>query len=432
MKITYIRPSMDGKQYSDALAPISFAILSGLTPEDFDISFYDERIEKLPEIIDGDAICFSVDTFSAKRAYSLAENYRRHNRNVKIIMGGFHPSACPEEAERYADSIVIGDAEPVWEQVMKDLQDGVLKRRYTSSNSYMLPYAETNQQIFTGKKYANIGVVQWKRGCVGKCDFCSIRSFYKSCVIEREIDDVINEIKNKKENIIFIADDNLLYDKQKLKEFLLKLIPLKKRWGCQVSINVTNDREILSLMKQSGCILMIVGFESLNADNLAKIGKRQNVDYDNAVQKIYSYGIMIYATFIFGYPGDTLEAFNQVYKFAIKHKFAITNFNPLMAMPATRLYDELKNHKKLIDDEWWLSDTYSYGDAMHRPENYSAKQLAENCKLLRYRFYSVLGILRRLFSFVNLCNLPVFLLLNIVSGIQIRKKQKSKLGGKAQ
>ncbi len=431
MKITCIRPSMDGKQYSDALTPIVFAILSGLTPKDCDVSFYDERIEKLPQIIDGDAICFSVDTFSAKRAYSLAESYRRRNPDVKIIMGGFHPSACPDEAERYSDSVVVGDAEPVWGQVMVDLRDGALKRRYTSSNSCMLPYPETDLRIYKGKKYANIGVVQWKRGCVGRCDFCSIRSFYKSRVIEREIDDVINEIKSKKEKVIFIADDNLLHDKQKLKEFLLKLIPLKKRWGCQVSINVVSDSEILSLMKQSGCILMLIGFESLNADNLAKIGKRQSADYDSAIKKIYSYGIMIYATFIFGYPGDTLKTFDQVYKFAMKHKFAITNFNPLMAMPATDLYDELKNQNKLIDEKWWLSEAYRYGDAMHKPENYSAQQLAENCKRLRYRFYSVFGIMRRMFSSVNLRNLPVFLLLNIVSGVQIRKKQKSKLGGKA-
>ena len=430
MKITFLRPSMNGKQSSDALKPVAFAILAGLTPKDFDVYFYDERVEKLPEIIDGDAICLSVDTFSAKRAYFWAENYKKHNKNIKIIMGGFHPTACPEEAEKYSDCVVVGDAEPVWEQVINDLRNGALKRRYISSNSYMLPFNDMCQTVFNDKKYANIGVVQWKRGCVGRCDFCSIHSFYKSCVTEREIDDVIDEIKNLKEKILFIADDNLLYDKIKLKEFLIKLIPLKKKWGCQVSINITNDDDILRLMAQSGCILMIIGFESLNADNLAKIGKKQNSDYCRAIQKIYSHGIMIYAAFIFGYPNDTLDSFGQVFRFAMKHKFAITNFNPLMAMPATDLYNELKKQGKLIDEQWWLSDDYSYGDAMHRPEKYTAEELTQNCKRLRYKYYSVFGILRRIFNPVNLRRLPVFLLLNVISGIEIRRKQKSGLGGK--
>jgi len=368
MKITFIRPSMAGKQSADALKPLAFMILNSLTPKTEIVEFFDERIEKLPHYIDSDVVCFSVETFSAKRAYKLAIKYKKQNPKIKVIIGGFHPTACPDEASEFADSVILGDAEPIWGQVIKDLKNNELEPQYISSNSYMLPFNKMDKSIFSSKKYANIGVVQWKRGCAFNCNFCSIYSFYKSCIIERDIDDIINEIKNMKEKVLFIADDNLLHDKSKLKEFLIKLLPLKMKWVCQISINVTNDDEILRLMAKSGCIVMLVGFESLNMKNLIEIGKKQNVatnDYGKAIKKIYFHGIMIYATFIFGYPHDTLESFDEVYEFAMKHKFLVANFNPLMTMPATDLYSELLGKGKLINEKWWLSDDYNYGDATH-------------------------------------------------------------------
>jgi len=433
MKITFIRPSIAGKQSADALKPLAFMILFSLTPKDINIEFYDECIEKLPQNIDSDAVCFSVETFSAKRAYLLASKYKNLNPNIKVIMGGFHPSAYPDEAGEFADSVIVGDAEPVWEQVINDLRNNELKHQYISSNSYMLPFAKMDKSIFDNKKYiGKIGTIQWKRGCVFNCNFCAVNSFYNSCVLERDVDDVICEIKNMKEKVLFIADDNLLHDRTKLKEFLTKMTPLKKKWVCQISVNVANDDEILELMTKSGCMVMIIGFESLNVNTLDRIGKTQNVtnnDYSAAVKKIYSHGIMIFATFIFGTPNDTLESFDEVYAFAMKHKFLLANFNLLMATPGTELYAELQRGNKLIHKKWWLSDEYSYGDAMHRPDNYSPEQLARNCRNLRYKFCSAASILKRMFKLVNLRRLHLFLLLNIVSALGIKQKQNIKLGG---
>ncbi|MBP8784457.1 MAG: B12-binding domain-containing radical SAM protein [Synergistaceae bacterium] len=432
MKITFIRPSMAGEQSADALPPLAFMILSSLTPSCVDIEFFDERIEDLPLAIDSDVVCFSVEVFSAKRASLLASKYKKQNPGIKIIMGGFYPTACPDEAKEFADSIIIGDAEPVWEQVIKDLENNELKGQYVSSNSYMLPFSKMDKSIFANKNYFKIGVVQWKRGCAFNCNFCSIHSFYKSCILEREIDDVIEEIKHMKEKVIFITDDNLLHDKVKMKEFLGKLTPLKKKWACQVSINVTNDDELLGLMAKSGCIVMLIGFESLNKENLMEIGKKQNIacnDYESAIKSIYSHGIMIYATFIFGYPHDNLESFDEVYEFAMKHKFLIANFNPLMAMPSTDLYDELKAKGELVNEKWWISEEYCYGDAMHYPKNFSSEQLAASCKRLRYKFYSKQSIFKRMWNLVNLRYLPIFLLINIVLAVEIKRKQRVKLGG---
>lgn len=423
---------MAGRQTADALKPLAFMILINLTPKHIDVEFFDERIEKLPDDIDSDVLCFSVDTFSAKRTYLMAEKYKKRNPNITIIMGGFHPTACPDEAGKFADSVIIGDAEPVWEQVLADIESNNLKSQYTSSNSYILPFSKIDRSVFDNKKYIKMGVVQWKRGCSFNCNFCSINAFYKKRISERDVDDVITEIQNIKEKLLFITDDNLLHNRIKLKKFLLKLIPLKKKWGCQISINVTADDEILNLMAKSGCVVMLIGFESLNIKNLATIGKEQNIannDYEKAIQKIYANNIMIYATFIFGYPHDTLESFDKVYEFAMKHNFFIVNFNPLMAMPATDLYYELKNNKKLIYEAWWISDKYSYGDAMSYPENFSPQELTENCKRIRNKYYSFFGIIKRCTNLINLRHLPLYLLSNIISAFEIRKKQSLKLGG---
>jgi len=433
MKITFIRPSMTGKQSSDALKPAVFAILYSLTPKDVDAVFYDECVEKLPDNIDGDAVVFSVETLAARRVYALARKYKQGNPGLKVIMGGFHPTAVPDEAHKYADCVVTGDAEPVWGELIADLRNGSLKPLYESKNGVMLPFHSTDHSIFKGKKYAKIGVVQWKRGCVYNCNFCSIRAFYKSCVAERDVSDVISEIAETKEKIIFIADDNLLHDREKLKLFLIELIPLKKKWGCQISINVAKDHEILGLMKKSGCIMAIVGFESLSDGALSEIGKQQRfADYDKAVRTMHSYGIMFYATFIFGYPGDTVDSFERVYRFVLKHKLAIVNFNPLLVIPGTTIYEELNKQGKLTDPQWWLSESYNYGDATHYPENMTPEQLAKGCKKLRYTFYSIRSILWRVFKPVNIRHLTVFTLINIISYIEIRRKQRLKLGGDIQ
>ena len=157
MKLTFIRPSMTGKQTSDALKPLVFAILYSLTPKDVTVQFYDECVEKLPERVDGDAVVFSVETLAAKRVYALAKKYKQENPDIKVIMGGHHPTAVPDEVLQHADCIVTGDAEPVWGTLIADLKENALKPLYTSTNNYILPYLETDQSIFEGKKYSRVG-----------------------------------------------------------------------------------------------------------------------------------------------------------------------------------------------------------------------------------------------------------------------------------
>ena len=434
LTISFIRPSMFGIQAKDALYPLVFAIVKAITPEDVKINFYDERIEKIPENIEADVVAMTVETFSAKRAYILAKKYRAQGK--KVIMGGFHPTACPDEVLEFADSIVIGEIENTWPEVIFDLRENKLKRKYENCNPVDLSTVKMDYSVFKGKKYNPIGLVQFSRGCKFACEFCSVHAFYKNSVRLKSIDTIVEEIKNINEKFVFFIDDNLFSDEKRAENLFKALIPLKKKWCCQISIDIAKDKKLLNLMRKSGCFMVIIGFESLNKQNLIQMKKGVNIknnDYDSLIKNINDASIMIYGTFVIGYDYDTKNTAEELMKFALKHKFAIANFNPLMPMPGTALFERLKKENRLIYEKWWLDDSYSYGNAMLKPCGMTPSDLVESCKSARFKFNSYPNILYRLFNLKSTCksfkNIIFFLIANLVSHAEIYLKQGRKLGG---
>lgn len=434
MKIAFIRPSMFGEKSKDAMIPLVFSIIKPLTPEDVDIEFYDERVEKIPKNIDADVIAMTVETFSAKRAYKLAKEYREVGK--KVILGGFHPTMLPEEAKEYADSVMVGEAEDSWQELVSDLKNNMLKDFYTSKNDCDLSKIKYDNSVFKGKKYNKIGLIQFSRGCKFKCEFCSVHAFFKDSIRCKSIECITEEIKQMKEKFIFFIDDNLFSDAEEAKKLFRALIPFKKKWFCQISIDVAKDKELLKLMKKSGCTLVLIGFESLNVENLKQMGKGANVqnnDYSTIIKNIYDAGIMIYGTFVVGYDSDTKDSVKNLVGFALENKFAIANFNPLMPMPGTKLYDRLRAENKLTFDKWWLNENYHYGDAMLKPAGMSENELMDCCKNARYTFNSYKNIFSRLLNIkancASLTNVVLFLLANLISRAEIHIKQGKSLGG---
>lgn len=240
-----------------------------------------------------------------------------------------------------------------------------------------------------------------------------------------------------KEKAIFFIDDNFFSDEEAAKKLFEALIPLKKKWFCQISIDAAKNRNLLKLMKKSGCTAVLIGFESLNIDNLKQMGKGANIKHNNyreVIDNIYAAGIMIYGTFVVGYDSDTKESVNDLVDFAIENKFALANFNPLMPMPGTKLYERLKSENKLTFEKWWLDDDYNYGDAMLKPKGMSEFELMDSCKNARYRFNSTKNIFKRLLNTKAnsscLSNALLFLAANFISKAEIKNKQGKKLGGK--
>ncbi|HBN08446.1 MAG TPA: B12-binding domain-containing radical SAM protein [Cyanobacteria bacterium UBA8530] len=432
MRILFVRPNMSAGRSSDAMEPLAFAILAGLTPSEIERKFLDERLEIIPLDEKADLLALSVETFTARRAYQIADAYRE--RGIPVVMGGFHPTFLPEEALEHADAVVIGDAEEVWPRLLEDLRLGELKKTYRSEKASPLDGIIFDRSIFQGKKYVPISPVQFGRGCKFACDFCSINAFYGSTLRQRPVKEVIEEIRSLKTRNIFFVDDNLFVDEAKTRELLESLIPLKVRWGCQISMDVASNPALLDLMKQSGCMVAQTGFESLNKDNLGAMGKKANLKhfdeggYLAAIEALRKRGIMIYGTFVLGYDYDTPESFLPTVAFARKNKFFLANFNPLMTMPGTRLFKRLKEEGRLIHEQWWLAPDYRYGQAMFQPGGMTPEQLTAGCFLARRRFNAFSSLLARFFSSANLRQSFLFFLANLISRREILGKQGHRLG----
>jgi radical SAM superfamily enzyme YgiQ (UPF0313 family) len=436
MKVTFIRPNLYDDRSSDAMEPLCFAILKSLTPDEVEISFYDERLEAIPLDEMTDLVAITVETYTARRAYQIAASYRR--RGIPVVMGGYHATFLPDEVLGYADSVVKGDAEEVWGQVLADARNGALKKIYQSERFPDLANVIPDRSIFKGKKYAPMSLVQYSRGCKFNCSFCSIRAFYGNNLRQRPVPDVIEDIRRSGSRHIFLVDDNIFVDVGKARELFEALIPLGIKWSCQVSVDIARDKDLVELMARSGCLSALIGFESLEPRSLKEIKKGWNMkwqSYDEAIAVFRDAGIMLYGTFVFGCEHDSVASFDSAVDFAIAHKLLLANFNPLTPMPGAPLYERMKAEGRLLHDRWWLDPGFSYGDATMRPANMTPDELTRGCLAARQRFNTLGSIFSRLLDLRTNCRTPyrmgVFLLANFVSRREIKSKQRRKLGAEA-
>jgi radical SAM superfamily enzyme YgiQ (UPF0313 family) len=434
LKITFIRPNMLPVRGNDAMEPLVFATLAGMTPPHVETILYDDRIEVLPYNEPTDLVAITVETYTARRAYQIATEYRR--RGVPVVMGGYHATFLPEEVLGFADVVVIGDAEGIWPQVVRDAERGQLQPIYRQDGYPPLAGFQPDRSIFRGKRYAPAALVQYGRGCRFACEFCSIHAFYGKNLRQRPVDEVVDEIRATGKKHIFLIDDNIFVDVPKARELFEALIPLKIRWSCQISIDVAQDLELMKLLKRSGCTTAVVGFESLNEANLRSMKKHWNLkhhDYATSVRIFQDHGVMIYGSFVFGYDDDTLDSFARTLDFAIASKFYTANFNPLTPMPGAALYDRLASENRLLYDRWWLDPGFRYGDAVFTPQGMTADQLTEGCYRIRQEFHSLRSIVVRAADRRTNARDPyrlgLHLASNLVSRWMIDKKQGQPLGG---
>lgn len=433
MKITFIRPNMSDMRSADAMEPLVFAILAGLTPPDVETVLYDERLESIPYDEPTELVALTVETYNARRAYQIAAQFRR--RGVPVVMGGYHPTFLPDEALQFADAVVIGDAERLWGQVVQDAQAGRLRRVYQQAGYPPLGGVRPDRTIFRGKRYAPAALVQYGRGCRFACEFCSIHAFYGFNLRQRPVAEVVAEIEALDRKHIFLVDDNIFVDVPKAKELFEALIPLKIRWSCQVSIDVAQDDALMKLLEKSGCTTAVIGFESLDEHNLAQMKKKWNLkhgDYATSVQKFRDHGVMIYGSFVFGYDHDTVDSFERCVEFAVRSNFYLANFNPLTPMPGAKLYERLRAEGRLIYERWWLAPAYTYGQAAFHPRGMTADQLTEGCFRARRQFNEYRSIFKRACDFKTNCRDPyrlgLHLASNVVSRKEILRKQGRRLG----
>ncbi len=385
------------------MEPIPAAVLAALVPADVSTAFYDDRLEPIPFDEPTDLVAISVETYTAKRAYQIASEYRR--RGVPVVMGGFHATLCPEEVLQYCESIVIGEAESLFPTVIDDYRHGRAESVYRSVERPSLR-TTPDRSIFHGKRYLPLRLVEFARGCRFKCDFCAVQSFFDATHRQRPIEQVVEELHRvrRRGQLVFFIDDNLTSNLEQAKEMMRAIIPLKLRWISQSAINVAYDDEALDLMRRSGCQGLLVGFESLDPQTLQQMNKGFNLMHGGpaaALANFRRHGLRIYGTFIFGYDHDTSSSFELAERFAQEQGLAIAAFNHITPFPGTPLYRRMEQDGRLLYDAWWLDDRYRYNMIPFRPKQMSPRELAERCVKARRNFYGWPSIARRAMHRVN-------------------------------
>lgn len=441
MHITFIKPNIGRPSHGlyvdeGRMEPLQIGVLAGLTPLHHEIAFYDDRMETIPYDVKTHAVALTVESFTARRAYEIATTF--HERGVPVIMGGMHVTLLPEEATQYADAIVTGDAETVWHQVLEDLENNCLQARYDGPpSSGQIGGTEVDRAIFAGKGYLPITLLQFSRGCHFSCEFCAISQYFCRRHYTRPVNEVIAEIKAQKRKLLFFVDDNMAADKDALKELCEALIPLKVRWVSQGSMDMLDDPELMRLLIQSGCLGFVIGFESLNEDNLKAMrkapnrkrqGSMDNGHYAEVIEELRAHGLQTWAAFTIGHDHDTVDSILATADFAIQSKFTFAAYNVLMPYPGTPLYDRLKADGRLLyDGHWWIHPEYRFNHAAFKPKLMTADELSEVGFECRKRFNSVRSITSRFFEPRTNLSSPyramTYLLYNPLFRKEVHKKQ---------
>jgi radical SAM superfamily enzyme YgiQ (UPF0313 family) len=404
MKVTLIEPAMiKTKDFSEkpawVLQPLTLATLAGMTPPDVEVQALDDRIEEIDYDEPRDLVGISVKTFTARRAYQIAAEFRQ--RGVPVILGGHHPTLLPQEASQHADAILSGEAEGVWSDIINDVQRGRLQPFYRQPETLPLANVRVDRSVFTGKKYLPIAMVETTRGCPFACSFCSVTTFFGRGFRHRPPEEVVAEVVSLNRNFIFFVDDNIVADKEAAKALFRALIPLKIRWISEASLTMTKDLELMRLMRDSGCAGVLVGIESINRANLKQIRKSWNtvgIGYDEALKIARDHGIAIVGSFILGMDDDTPESLDLTLEFAIRQRFFSVLFNLLTPYPSTELYKQFLQNGRLTKPEWWLDPNYTYGSVVFKPQNISAHELEQGRLRLYHEFYGPRSVLRRLWE----------------------------------
>jgi len=386
------------------MEPLPAATIAALTPPDVEKRFYDDRLEAIPFDEPTDLVAISVETYTARRSYQIASEYRK--RGIPVVMGGFHAALCPDEVAQYADSLVIGEAEEIFPEVLDDWRHGRGKHIYRVLRRPRELRVGPDRSIFRGKHYLPITLIESARGCRFTCEFCAITAAFKGTQNRAPVDRVVAEVRSQRRlgRLFFFIDDNIVSDLKGAKELFRALIGEGIRWVGQASSTVAFDEECLSLMAASGCQGVLIGFESLDEAQLRQMNKSWNLARGGPTQALANlrrHGIRVYGTFIFGYDHDDESSFTRSEGFAREQGMFIAAFNHLTPFPGTPLYKRLEQQGRLLYPAWWLDTNYRYGMVPFQPKSMTPEELERRCIAARRSFYGWDSILKRAKEKVN-------------------------------
>jgi radical SAM superfamily enzyme YgiQ (UPF0313 family) len=378
---------------------LSLLAVAAATPPDWEVKIVDEYVNPIDFSSNPTCVGISFMTAGAPRAYEIAREFRC--LGIPVLAGGFHPTFLPEEVLRHFQSVCIGDAEPVWPKMLRDLERGELKQVYRSDPLLSLRgLPPLRRDLLNPQEYLTQNSVQTSRGCPNRCTFCSITSFYGGYYRHRPVEEVLEEISGLPGKLVIFIDDNLVADRSYALKLFSGLRPLKRNWYSQADLTIARDAELLEAAVESGCKGLFVGLESLSSENLRKVGKEFYLaeSYLQGIETLHQAGIAVEAGIIFGFDEDGPEVFDRMLSFLKESRIELAQITPLTPLPGTPLYLQLEQEGRILTKDW---SYYDFFHVVYQPKRISPEELQTGMDEVVRRFYSLREILERAISSVR-------------------------------
>ena len=433
MRILFITPYDNNYKYKSAFTkslsymPLTMPYLAALTPEEYGAEFraIDEGVQRVNYEKLGffDIVAITSVTSSVKRGYELAEYFKK--KGSYVVMGGHHVTLCPEEAAEHADTVMTGPADRIWREFIADFVSGTPRKRYDGEHcdigaANVIPRRDLMQK----SKYIFAPTVIANFGCTNRCEFCVINSFWGGKYSARSVEDVIAEIRSLRSKYILFLDPSPTSNPAYAKEFFTALIPLKIKWAGLCTTDVLDDEELFDLIIKSGCIGILMGFETFSVDSLKESYKKNKIDgYKAVVERFHQNGVSVLGTFMLGFDGDTKESIMKMPDYIEKIGVDIPRFAILTPYPNTPTYRRLDAEGRMISKDW---NDYDSIHATFEPKNFTARELEEMLVSVSNECYT----LKRIFKRTVKNRYGGFIKLGVNLGFKIYNKKVAKTLGK--
>jgi radical SAM superfamily enzyme YgiQ (UPF0313 family) len=370
-KLILINPTLSNP--FPGFPPLGLGYVAALTPDHWEIEIIDENFERAT-FKECDLVGITGFTAMASRAYQVAQMYR--DNKVPVVMGGIHASMMPDEALRFVDAVVIGEAESVWPEVIADAEAGALKPRYSGEHTDLEGLVHPRRDLFSDSYHCD--TIQTARGCPNDCEFCSVSQFNGFAYRRRPVEEVLDELETLERKYLFIVDDNIVGSGARGEERAIALGRGMRRrnlnfvWYGQAALNVADNDEVLEAFASSGCRLLFLGIESENREVLESMNKRVNLkrEYSQVFNKIHEHGIGIHGSVIFGTDEDTMETLERRLEFVVDSHIDIVQFCTLTPYPGTALFERMLEQGRLFYTDFpadW--DRYDLTEVLFKPQN---------------------------------------------------------------